>query len=295
MINSTRLEYFMALAQAQTFTQAAQELYISQPALSKQISLLEQELGVQLFERSTRGLTLTFAGRILYDEALGIIKYADDMVHRVRIAGRVNSFTLRVGTMTPWAELTLPPYIHEYRQQHVNVTVNLQRYVPSALFSKLRSGEVDVILFRTFKKTGTAEFNHKLLKKTRLCVVVHRSHPFARRESVGIAELKNQSIAMVSRKVNQESHNDMMELCRKAGFRPNIAVECSLVESLYPMVLSQSMVTILSGDMEDYVPHSLVFVRLEESNEAELFALWRKEEENPYVQDFISILPAEEG
>lgn len=294
VINSTRLEYFMEVVQSKSLTQAAQSLFISQPALSKQIALFEQELGVQLFERSSKGVELTFAGRLLYGEAQELARRSEEIVHRLKIAGDVKNLTLRVGTSTPWAEMNLPPYVHQYRQTHINVTVQLQRYAPLAMQAKLRSGELDAAVFRTFSdatRGGLEEFAHKLLHRSERCVVVYPNHPLAKYERVPIGKLKDEPLAMISRKVNRESYNDLMSLCREAGFRPNIAAEYSLVESLYSPVLARSMITILSSDLRDYAPGELRFIPLEEFSQAELHAVWRKGERSRYVLDFVDCLP----
>ena len=107
-MNNVHLETFIRIAEAGSFNKAAEELYMTSTAVIKQINLLENEVGVQLFERTHRGLKLTKAGESLYTDAKYIVSYSEEAVRRARNAGLEKNTIIRIGTspITPAQILT---------------------------------------------------------------------------------------------------------------------------------------------------------------------------------------------
>lgn len=98
------LRYFLAVSEALSFTKAAAQLRVAQPALSRQVQALEDELGVDLLRRSRQGVTLTAEGKLFLKEAAGLLKHADEAVEKVRALARGDYGELHVGYVTPAGE-----------------------------------------------------------------------------------------------------------------------------------------------------------------------------------------------
>src|SRR5262249_1194283 len=182
------LRYFVAVAEMETLSRAATEkLHVAQPSLSRQIRDLEDEIGVQLLERTAKSVRLTDAGRAFLEEARAILKHADDAVLKARgIAGKeellVGDWPLGTGRM-------MPALLRAYQQAMPNVAVKLHDWTVDQNITGVRDGRLQlaIILF-PLKGNALAELQFQELTTARVCLAVSAEHPFARRKSLALAE-----------------------------------------------------------------------------------------------------------
>ena len=139
-----QLRYFIAVANARNFTRASEQLHIAQPPLSKQIQLLEKELGVQLLLRTSRPLQLTEAGRMFYEQALQIINRLDQLKTTMQQTGSHQRLTLSIGFVASSLYGGLPMLVRKLRQHHPNVDIQLVELTSMQQFDALKSGRIDV-------------------------------------------------------------------------------------------------------------------------------------------------------
>ena len=137
------LRYFVAVAEELHFGRAAQRLHIVQPALSKQIASLEAELGIQLFNRTKRRVTITDAGRALYEEVRVILQRIDRAVETAQMtaAGQVGS--LDIGFIGPAMWSVLPKLLAEHHKRVPDVRFRLAELSSAAQLASLRDGALD--------------------------------------------------------------------------------------------------------------------------------------------------------
>src|SRR5215468_1570244 len=182
------LRYFVAVAEMENVSRAAtQKLHVAQPSLSRQIRDLEDEVGVQLLERTAKSVRLTDAGRAFLEEARAILKHADDAVLKARgIAGKqellVGDWSLGTGRM-------MPTLLRAYQQAMPNVHVKLHDWTIDQNIAGVRDGRLELaILIRPRKGNPLAELRFEELTTGRVCLAVSCNHPFARRKSVSLDE-----------------------------------------------------------------------------------------------------------
>lgn len=188
------LRYFVAVAEELSFTTAAQRLHMAQPPLSRAVKNLEQELGVQLLDRTTRKVELTAAGEILLGEAKSAIDRFERSLARAAQAGRIESRRLRIG-FRPAASLPLlEPIVRDFRQSYPHMTVDAARIEWSDQAACLLTGRVDIAFVLHPLEHHQIEVT-PLLAAPR-AVGMPKDHKLASRKSVAIEELSEEQLAV---------------------------------------------------------------------------------------------------
>jgi len=179
------LRYFVAVADERHVGRAAARLHMTQPPLSRAIRRLEDELGATLFTRTPKGVTLTPAGTVLYDEAGALLRQADRI--RGRVGAAAETATLTIGTLADTAEQVTGRLVPLFRARHPHATVTIHESDLGDPTAGLRAGLVDVALTRTpFDDTGLSTY---VLSSVPVGVVLRDDDPLAGRASVGTSDL----------------------------------------------------------------------------------------------------------
>jgi DNA-binding transcriptional LysR family regulator len=218
------LRSFVAVAEELHFGRAAQRLFLVQPALSKQISALERELEVALFDRDRRHVVLTDAGRTLLADARRLLDDADGVIGRARAAGRGAAGELRIGFIAPALYELLPPVLRTFRARHPGVRLALQEMHNQEAVDAVRSRRVQVAVVRL-----PIEQDPKLrlatLRTEEVMVAVPREHPLARRPQVTLTDLAGMDLVLIARALEPELHDYYVTRCADAGFTAQVAHE----------------------------------------------------------------------
>jgi DNA-binding transcriptional LysR family regulator len=186
------LRYFVAVAEMENVSRAAmQRLHVSQPSLSRQIRDLEDEMGVQLLERTAKSVRLTDAGRAFLDEARAILKHTDDAVGKVRaISGKRE---LHIGDWPLATGRVMPALLRAYQQAMPNVRMKLHDWPVEKNIAGVRDGRLQLaIIVPPLKANALDELRFEQLVTVRVCLAVSCDHPFARRQSVSLADAARQ-------------------------------------------------------------------------------------------------------
>jgi DNA-binding transcriptional LysR family regulator len=179
------LRYFLAVAEERHVGRAARRLHMTQPPLSRAIRQLEDELGVLLFERTSKGVALTAAGTVLQDEAAALLGRADRI--RGRVTAAAGTAALTIGTLADTAEHAGMRLVPLFRDRHPHVHVSIHEADLGDPTAGLRAGVVDVALTRTpFDSTGISTH---ALRSVPVGVVVRDNDPLADHHEVSAASL----------------------------------------------------------------------------------------------------------
>ena len=246
------LRYFVAVAEMENVSRAAtQKLHVAQPSLSRQIRDLEDEVGVQLLERTAKSVRLTDAGRAFLQEARAILKHADDAVLKARgIAGKQE---LLVGDWSLGTGRIMPALLRAYQQAMPNVAVKLHDWTVDQNITGVRDGRLQlaIILF-PLKGNALAELQFQELTTARVCLAVSAEHPFARRRSVPLAEAAREPFIGLTRERYPRYEEYLAAIFARANDKPKIAEEHDGWAGVFSAVSAGKGVTV-SADVFSYM------------------------------------------
>lgn len=233
------LRYFVVVAEELHFSRAAERLGLSQPPLSQQIRALEEELQVRLFDRTSRSVALTEAGRLFLAEARATLDQADRARQMARRAHRGEIGELTVG-LFPSALLAEPvaATILGYRRRHPGIRLVLREFAIYAAVRELAAGRLEVAYLR-YPTRPEVPPGFALIEVMRepMMLVVHRDHRLARSESpVPLRELAQEPFIHFSARSDSALHEHVASLCAAAGFEPRIEQELSQNGSILSLI-----------------------------------------------------------
>ncbi len=253
------LRYFVATAQAQSFTKAAQALHIAQPPLGQQIRALEQEVGTPLFLRQGRGVVLSDAGAVFLTSALDILARVEQAKKEAVRAANGGLGTLVLGfTESASFNEAVTRLISRYQQTYPDVGLTLLEDDSEALIRRLSQGELDAAIVRPpFATTGELAF--QVLSEEPLMVVLPSSHALARRERVCLEALRHERFVLYARQSGYGLSADIVAACRAQGFNPLIHQQAPQVSSAVNLVSAGLGVAIVPASMQRMQRPGLAF------------------------------------
>jgi DNA-binding transcriptional LysR family regulator len=262
----SQIQYVLAVAVAGTFSAAADELYLSQSSLSKQIIALERELGVTLFDRSKRQIVLTPAGAAFLEHARAI-----DAAYRAMQAD-LSCFkaapTLRIVAIPVIAQYGITACVARFRSVHPNIDLTLDEREASVILPALASHQYDLAFVRNNYLDPTAYLTHPVAHD-RMVAVVARTHRLAGRTSLALTELADENHIMFDK--GTVVHELAVDACRAAGFEPRIFYASLRVESVLGLVASNSGVALIMERLVAYHRHpEVVAIPLDEVIESDI-------------------------
>jgi len=213
-VELSQLRYFLKIAEFGNFTRAGEELGITQPALSRAVAKLEEELGQPVFERRPRSVELTDAGRMLQTRAEQIVGLVDDTL--AELGDSESSGTVRVGAIPTIAPFLLPAVLRDFRDRLPGVHVIAYEETTDKLLHRCNQGEVDVAVMAApivgrYLETETL-FEEELL------AVLPIGHPLAARKTVSLVDLRQHPFVLLD-----DTHclsETILSFCRQRAFQP---------------------------------------------------------------------------
>ena len=226
----TQLRSFHAVARAGGFTGGAKLLHISQPTVTTQVRFLEETYGIELFYRRGHKVTLTPLGEQLYGMAQKIFALESETVHMLKDSGEIKSGHLRIGAVGPFHVTEM---LAAFNQHFPGMQVSVRVGNSEAMLEMLVSYQTDVAVLAHF--TDDPRFHFVPYRRHPVVVFVHRSHRFASRKSIRIAELKGEG--MILREVGSTTRKALQDALEKAGVIPRVLMEIGSREAIREAVI----------------------------------------------------------
>jgi DNA-binding transcriptional LysR family regulator len=212
------LRYFLAVAEELSFRKAAERLHLAQPPLSAQIKGLEEELGAKLFERTTRSVRLTQAGRVLLEEARIVLAAAERAEQRIRKADLGLIGTLRIGVIRPAANDRLAAILRRFRDHFSGVQLILRDLASTEQLEALRKDELDLGLLRP--PLGFPELDFVFLEESPMVLATSTDHPLARKRRLEWKDFDKQPLVMMHPTVQHGYYDGFLAACARCGATP---------------------------------------------------------------------------
>lgn len=288
MIDLRRLRYLVAVAEEGHVTRAAERLGIAQPPLTRQIRQLEDELGVQLFERLPRGVQVTEAGRAVVEEARDVLARAGRILETARRAARGEQGRLAVGyTSSAAFHPFVTQQIRAFRASRPGVSLALAEDGTPELVAGLKDERLDAAFLRS-SSTDVAGLKIEPLLEERMVVAVSHGHRLAGAEKVELADLAEQTFIFYRRPTGPGLYDAIMAACLTAGFSPNVGQEAPRMTSTLSLVAAGLGVAIVPASMQRMNMEGVDFVRLKGAKGlvAPLLLATRKKDRGVLVERF---------
>jgi DNA-binding transcriptional LysR family regulator len=226
------LRYFATVGEVLNFTKAAQKLRVAQPALSRQIRDLEEELGVQLLERGARATKLSEAGAVFLVEARAVLERADKAVKAVRDVALGERVEIHVGYAPSLTIELLPCALHSFHNIAPSVHVKLHDLSSEEMLRGMGEGKFSLCLVARPEKESMRGLKFELLQEYPICVGVPSDHRLAQAKSVKLAQITAEPLVAYSRTEYPEYHAMLKELFASTGSELRIAEEHDSAPSL---------------------------------------------------------------
>ncbi|VAX09623.1 Hydrogen peroxide-inducible genes activator =_ OxyR [hydrothermal vent metagenome] len=231
-MNLRDLEYLLAIDEERHFHRAADRCFVSQPTLSGQLKKLEQELGVQLVERSKRQVRMTEAGRAVADQARRVLNEARAIKSIAQIFHDPMQGELQLGLIPTVAPYLLPLIMPLFKKQYPDLKLWLHEQQTSVLLGKLRSVELDLLILAL--PVETDEFEELDLFSEAFWLAAPKHEPLTKKKSINLTDLQDREMLLL-----EEGHclrGQALEVCFSAGAHENAGFRATSLETLRHMV-----------------------------------------------------------
>lgn len=240
-----QLQYTLQIAAERNFSRAAEKLHIAQPSLSQQLSKLEKELGVLLFQRNTSSVELTYAGEKFVEQAQVIMDAVELLRQEMSDISQLRTGRVVVGSMPITGAHLLPHVLPVFKSKYSDVDITLLEDSSMNLEKLTASGQTDLSLLSLPLEIPTLAY--EVLGEERIDLAVPPEHPLASRGAQGVRtlleELKDEPFIVL--KKGQGFRKMTVDLCREAGFEPRIVFESNNMETVQSLVAAGMGVTLV--------------------------------------------------
>lgn len=281
-----KLKYFIATAEELHFRKAADLVHVTQPALSKQIHELEEEIGVPLFERNNRNVALTPAGKVFYERARVIVDSTCKAVHEARGVGRGLVGTVRIGFISSAAMRALPDALAHFKNRIPSAEIDLKELGPEEQMDELQRGLLDVgVLIAQVLDDG---FEVMEVDRVPLVAALPAIPEFIAMKDVSIKELGPWTIIVPLRHSRHGYFETVIEAYQKAGVKPARIQTVHMIHTGLMLVRAGLGVSLVPELFSEIPMKGVIFRPLRPLGlEIALSVTWRKENATPMVQEFL--------
>ncbi|KWK83811.1 transcriptional regulator [Burkholderia ubonensis] len=251
------IRYFLAVAEHHSFTRAAAALHVSQPALSQQIKQLEESLGAQLFDRTGRTTRLTDAGEVYFRYARRALQGLEEGKRAIHDLGDLSRGSLRIAVTPTFTSYLVGPLVESFHGRYPGVTLTVREMSQERMEELLVDDELDAGI--AFEEVRSQDIDAQRLLVETLALVVGRHHPLAKRRSVRVGALNDESLILLSAEFATREHID--RYCRQNDLRPQVLMEVNsisaVIEGIQRTRLSTLLPATIARGREDLVAVAL--------------------------------------
>ncbi|MBI4658829.1 MAG: LysR family transcriptional regulator [Verrucomicrobia bacterium] len=283
------LRYFVAVAEELHFGRAAQRLHISQPPLSSQIRLLEDEVGVPLLLRTKRSVQLTPAGRAFLAEARQILDRtarAKEVARRAESTG-ATQLVVACGPVSMCA--VVPVVLPIFRERCPGADLVLTESMPTGIIEGLQKGQLDAGLVVSY--FDTIALKREIILSLPLAAVLAKSHPLAKQKRIRLTQLEGEPCVLLSRGMGSGFSQHIVGLFQWRGVTPRLAHEVTTLQALFAMVAAGYGVSLVPESLARLAGPGIAFVELQEPKPTiQLCMAWRANNVSPVLLTFLEVV-----
>ncbi len=280
-----QLRYFATVASELNFTRAAVKLRVAQPALSRQIKQLEDELGATLLERDKRSVRLTSRGASFLVEVRSLLAHADSALASAR-SGATRQ--LNVGYVWGLFHSSVPSAMQRLRASSPLLRLNLLDMTANEQARALTAGRLDFGFIGTAFEAEAAGLEKKRVGSCQFQIALPAEHRLARRRLLPVAALADELFLVISEDQFPGAWRVMQQACTRSGFTPRVLQVADRAQTLLGLVAAGCGVAILPETLRALPHEGLVFRQSKPAIEVDLYVAWRKRCEPSLVDQFLA-------
>ena len=287
-MNIDHMRAYVTLANCLNFTKAANELFITQPTLSKYIFRIEEELGVQLFIRSTQNVELTETGKFIHKEFERIITQYALILDKVSLQKVSDNCSINIGMLYYAIEEYVTPLIRQM-QKYPDITINLFSYQPNPLINDLLNDKIDAGFIFNLDFPGSDELIFHKICREKMILAVSEKHRLSSRSQVSVKEIKNENIVVI--KDVQKKFQSKFFLSNNTN--PKNIYEAEHIDTLYLTLNETNGIAVVASHIRNMQRKNIAFIDIEESNcYIEMCLAYKRKNDNPAIPCVLSQLDA---
>ncbi|WP_089722141.1 LysR substrate-binding domain-containing protein [Candidatus Entotheonella palauensis] len=285
------LQYFLVVAEELHFGRAATRLHITQPPLSQQIRQLEDELGVMLFQRTTRRVQLTDAGRAFQEAAQQLLAQAEQAVQLAQRTHRGEIGSLTIGFVGSAMAGRFSDILLAYREHFPQVEVTLLEFTTSQQFEALRQRRIDVGILRPFHPIREAGLELATIDREPFVVVLPKAHPLAKLRRIPLRALAREKVVMVPVHLEPGVEDDIVAFCQRARCYPQRLPGATQLLTMIGLVAAGMGLSLVPASMRTVQWKGIVYRPVQDPMPlADLTAVWRRDTTSSVVQAFVDMI-----
>lgn len=284
-----QLRYFMAVAAERNFSRAAERLNMAQPPLSRQIRQLEQEVGAPLFDRDSRPMALTDAGRLFYEQASQVTRRMEEMKATMHAFVTSNRPRFIVGFVPSVLYARLPDIIRSFRRAAPDVDLCLTEMMSIEQIAALKEGRIDVGFGRL--RFDDPAIKREVLREEKLVAALPIGHRLlAGERPIDLADLADEAVIVYPREPRPSFADQVLSLLRDQGVTPAVVHEVRELQTALGLVAAEDGICIVPTSVHMMGRRDIVFRELVQHAVSPIIVSHRRQDESPHLATMIRMI-----
>jgi DNA-binding transcriptional LysR family regulator len=287
-IELRHIRYFLAVAEELHFRKAAEKLFISQPGLSRQIKVLEEELGIVLFERHNRKVVLTKVGEYLKEEFSIQLKTLSKTLDNAKLLEDGKKGALKIGYVGSAMQDIIPNLLLKFEKNNPDILFNLKEIDNNKQIEDLLSFSLDIGFVRLERIPRNLEA--KIILKENFCLVLPENHQINKKNFKSLAQFKAESFILFDSKYSTSYYEKVMQIFDDCGFSPLISHNTIHSSSIFKLVENNFGISIVPKSLAQKRGHKIKFIELDQiPQKTTLSVIWNSKNNNPILKNFLEL------
>jgi DNA-binding transcriptional LysR family regulator len=284
------LRYFVAVAEALSFTKGAERLRLAQPSLTRQIKDLEEEIGVRLLDRTKQKVSLTDEGRSFLMDAKRVLNLAEDIVESVQRLSRREISALNIGYVANLFYDLLPVTLASFQRSYPTVSINLFDMTCGDQFRAIEEGRIDLGFVGLREAIQERGFQFRSIASHRVVAALPRDHPVASKPAVKLKELEPMFFIGMSESSYPGYRGWLTETCQRVGFSPRVLQDADIERTVIQSVAAGLGVALLPEQVRKLPHERVVFRPLKPAVATESCIAWKRGNPSAALQAYVQIV-----
>lgn len=288
-IELRHIRYFLAVAEELHFRKAAEQLYISQPGLSRQIKQMEEDLEISLFERHNRKVKLTQTGAYLKKELSESLKRIDYVLNHAKLLHQGKDGSLKLGYVGSAMQQIIPDLLLKFEKENPTILFGLQEMSNQNQIESLLNNDIDLGFVRI--ESVPIGIKRKVLIKEPFCLLLPKNHSINATNFKNLSQLKEESFILFDSKYSTSYYDIVMQIFDDSGFSPIVSHNTIHASSISKLVSNNFGVSIVPRSLTLDYDDTIKIIPLHKIRQrTELSIVWNEKKENAILKAFLKII-----